>query len=302
MSTLSAFDAAATAKLLDFAALIDALRTASLEHDAGKIHAPVRVGVPLPDGGVMLSMPASASDIAIHKLVSVAPANARRNMPTIFGMVTVCDGSTGKPEFILDGPTVTGRRTAALSMLGAKLLSVSPPRAMLIVGAGQQARFHALAIAALYPSAKLFVKGRSAASESSFVETMAREGVAVSPALGTVPPEADVVITVTTSKTPVYAEGAREGRLVIGVGAFTPDAAEIGPDTVRGSLVFVDDLKATQAEAGDLLQADIDWSAVRPLSSAIALGVPYDRPVMLKMVGSGAWDLAACRVARAALG
>jgi 1-piperideine-2-carboxylate/1-pyrroline-2-carboxylate reductase [NAD(P)H] len=302
MPSLSTYDAAATAELLDFAALVDALAIAAREHAAGQIHSPVRVGVPLKDGGVVLSMPASAPDIAIHKLVSVSPANAKRNIPTIFGTVTVCDGESGRPEFILDGPTVTGRRTAALSMLGVKVLHPAVPKSFLVIGTGQQARYHALAIGRLYPSAEIRVQGIDASAEKAFCEQMARERVAVAAAGGTVPDGVDTVITVTTSKTPVYTERARRDRLVIGVGAFTPDAAEIHADTVRESAVFVDDVDATRAEAGDLLQAGIDWPAVRPLSSALAEGAPNGaKPVLLKTVGSGAWDLAACRVARVAV-
>jgi len=299
MEPLAIYDAAATARLLDFGVLIDALATAAQEHDAGRIHAPVRTGVPLKGNGVMLSMPASADDIAIHKLVSVCPANAALGMPTIFGAVTVCNGATGQPEFILDGPTVTGRRTAALSMLGVRLLHAGKPRAFLLIGTGQQARFHAEAIGQLHPEATLYVKGRTEASEEAFQARMAQSGVRLTPARGAVPDEVDTVIAATTSKTPVYECPARKDRLVIGVGSFTPDAAEIAQETVRASRLFVDDLAAAREEAGDLLQAGIDWANVRSIGAAVADGVArYDSPVLLKTVGSGAWDLAACRVAR----
>ena len=56
------------------------------------------------------------------------------------------------------------------------------------------------------------------------------------------------------------------GRLVIGVGAFTPDAAEIAAATVLNSDVFVDDPAGARHEAGDLIQAGIDWNKVRPLA------------------------------------
>ncbi|MBV8261012.1 MAG: delta(1)-pyrroline-2-carboxylate reductase family protein, partial [Paraburkholderia sp.] len=45
MEPIAIYDAAATARLLDFGVLIDALATAAQEHDAGRIHAPVRTGV-----------------------------------------------------------------------------------------------------------------------------------------------------------------------------------------------------------------------------------------------------------------
>ena len=301
MSTLPTFDAAATARLLDFAALIEALSHAAHQLEAGAIRSPVRTSVPLAENGVLLSMPAAADDIAIHKLVSVCPGNGARNMPTIFGTVIVCDGVTGAPEFILDGPTVTGRRTAALSMLGVKHLYRRAPRAFLLVGTGQQARHHVAAIARLYPAAHIFVAGRQLESEQRFCDEAAREGIRAVPANGTIADSIDVVVTATTSKTPVYSETARADRLIVAVGAFTPDAAEIGPDTVRASRVFVDDFEAAREEAGDLLQAGVDWSSVRPIGAAILDGAPANEPVLLKTVGSGAWDLAACRVARAAI-
>jgi ornithine cyclodeaminase/1-piperideine-2-carboxylate/1-pyrroline-2-carboxylate reductase [NAD(P)H] len=306
MEPIAIYDAAATARLLDFGALIDALAAAAQEHDAGRIHSPVRVGVPLKDNGVMLSMPASADDVAIHKLVSVCPANAARGMPTIFGAVTVCNGATGQPEFILDGPTVTGRRTAALSMLGVRVLHPGTPRAFLVIGTGQQARFHAAAIGHVYPQAALYVKSRSEGSAEDFCAQLAQAGVRVTPAHGAVPDEVDTIIAATTSQSPVYDAPARKDRLVIGVGAFTPDAAEIAQETVRASRLFVDDMAAAREEAGDLLQAGIDWANVRSIGSAVAdraaQRLALDTPVLLKTVGSGAWDLAACRVARAALG
>jgi 1-piperideine-2-carboxylate/1-pyrroline-2-carboxylate reductase [NAD(P)H] len=301
MPTLLTFDADATAALLEFGALVEALSAAAQQHDAGRIHSPVRTALPLNEGGTLLSMPASAGDIAIHKLVSVSPRNASRGMPTIFGTVTVCDGTTGQPEFILDGPTVTGRRTAAFSMLGVRLLHPATPRSFLIIGTGQQARFHATAINILYADATIAVKGTSAASAEAFCERMAREGVAVLPAEGRIPADVDTVITVTTSKTPVYTESASPSRLIIGVGAFTPDAAEIAAGTVLASRVFVDDVAAAHEEAGDLLQARIDWSTVRSLGSVIGAQIRSNAPILLKTVGSAAWDLAACRVARAAL-
>ncbi|MEM5342892.1 bifunctional Delta(1)-pyrroline-2-carboxylate/Delta(1)-piperideine-2-carboxylate reductase [Paraburkholderia azotifigens] len=301
MDKISVFDAAATAALLDFIPLVDALAEASVEHDRGEIHSPVRVGVPLNDNGVVLSMPASAPDVAIHKLVSVSPDNAKQNLPTIFGTVTVCNGQTGRPEFILDGPTVTSRRTAALSMLGVRVLHPSTPQVFLIIGTGQQAQTHALAIHALYPTARVLVKGLNNSFEDTFCGTLASQGVHVEPCGDGIPDDVDTVITVTTSKVPVYAEAAKAPRLVIGVGAFTPDAAEIAQETVRASRIFVDDLNATRAEAGDLIQADVDWSQVRTLGSAVGENVRKDAPIVLKTVGSGAWDLAACRVARAAL-
>jgi 1-piperideine-2-carboxylate/1-pyrroline-2-carboxylate reductase [NAD(P)H] len=107
---------------------------------------------------------------------------------------------------------------------------------------------------------------------------------------------------VTTSKTPVYSEAARSSRMVAGVGAFTPDAAEIAADVVTASSVIVDDPLGAPHEAGDIIRAGLAWASVRSLADAIRDPGPPGRPVFYKSVGCAAWDLAACRVARQVLG
>ncbi|MGA3828182.1 delta(1)-pyrroline-2-carboxylate reductase family protein, partial [Pseudomonas chlororaphis] len=75
-----------------------------------------------------------------------------------------------------------------------------------------------------------------------------------------IPSEVDVVITLTTSTEPVYNEPARAGRVVIGVGAFKPEMAELGKVPLDASDLYADDPAGARHEAGDLLQAGIDWS------------------------------------------
>src|SRR3546814_5871861 len=59
----------------------------AVDYAAGNIQAPERQVVPFAQGSVMLSMPATAHDIGIHKLVNVAPANKTLGLPTINGVV-----------------------------------------------------------------------------------------------------------------------------------------------------------------------------------------------------------------------
>ncbi|TDG10599.1 delta(1)-pyrroline-2-carboxylate reductase family protein [Paraburkholderia guartelaensis] len=301
-SDIRNFDAAATASLLDYRLLVQVLAETIVEYSAGKVVSPERMAIPMQQGGLMLSVPASAPDIAIHKLVNVCPTNAGRQLPTIHGQVVACDAFTGEMRFVLDGPTVTGRRTAAVTALGIRTLHQTPPREIVIIGTGKQAANHAEALAAIFPEAQLRAKGRSKADANAFVA----RNRAVAPNLTAladeaIPDTADVVITLTTSKTPVYTEPARAGRLVVGVGAFTPDAAEISSHTVDGSALVVDDPVGAKHEAGDLIQANVDWNAVSALAKALAGEFHSTKPILFKSVGCAAWDLAACRVARDAL-
>lgn len=250
----------------------------------------------------MLSMPSSAEDIAIHKLVNVCPDNVARNLPTINGVVMAYDAVTGEMKFALDGPTVTGRRTAAVSVLGTMMLTNGLPKDILVIGTGKQAFNHVEAFATLFPDTRILAKGISNDDTFGFVERHKLVAPKLEALQGEIPDSVDVVVTVTTSKTPVYDEPARAGRLVIGVGAFTPDAAEVGKQVVDSSFVVVDDLVSAKHEAGDLIQANFDWTRVGSLAQAIQGELSPDAPIFFKSVGCAAWDLAACRVACTALG
>jgi 1-piperideine-2-carboxylate/1-pyrroline-2-carboxylate reductase [NAD(P)H] len=291
-----------TAELLDFPRLLEALAAASAEYDGGRILSPERLIVPMGDGGAMLSMPATARDIGIHKLVNVQPANTRRGLPTIHGTVTVCDAATGRPLCMLDAPEVTGRRTAAVSLLAIRTLLGRGPREVLIFGTGAQARHHLAALAALHHGCRVWVRGVDAAGAERFCRDVRaiHPNVAACPAA--IPAGVDAVIAVTTSTEPVYDEPARADRVVVGVGAFRPDMAEIGNATLDGSDLYADDPAGARHEAGDLIRAGADWSSVRSLGALLAGARTAGRPAVFKSVGTAAWDLAAARVALAGLG
>lgn len=291
--TLEFRDAAQTAALLPYPALMQAIVQAARDMQAGRISAPTRQAVAFPGGGVMLSMPATAEDIGIHKLANVFAANRDRSLPTIHGVMSVCDGLTGELRLLLDGPTVTTRRTAAVSMLAVRELLPSGPRHAVVYGTGAQAHGHVQALLALYPDVRIDVIGRARARSLGFARA---QGSLMVRAVSAVPEDADLVILATTSRTPVYDQAPREGRLVIGVGAYRPDMAEIGAQTLSGSQVFVDVVDGAREEAGDLLRAGVDWARVRPLA-ALLDGPAPQAPCVFKSVGCAAWDLAAARCA-----
>jgi len=294
------FDAARTGTLLPIAPLIAAVRQAANDYANGQIASPERMVVPLKEGGIMLSMPAVTDDIAIHKLVNITPRNAQYGLPTIHGQVIACDARSGEMLFQVDGPTLTAKRTAAVSLLGIQTFAAHPPERIVLIGTGQQAAQHAKAIAELWPEMEIAVLGRSPQRSQHFVERIKVHTPRLSVANNA--DNADVIIALTTSQSPVYTSAARPGRLVIGVGAFTPEMAEIHPDVIHASTIFVDDPHGAKHEAGDLIQAGMDWSTVHSLATALHTPLDLTGPIVFKTVGTAAWDLAACRVIRAQLG
>lgn len=296
------FDAAATARLLTFADLVGALRTAAADLMAGRIVSPERTMLPLQEGAVMLAMPATAPDIAIHKLVTVSPANAASGLATVQGQVVAYDTHNGSPLFMLDGPTVTARRTAAMSMLGIQALHGIAPSEVVVIGTGAQAGSHVAALGALFPAARVYVIGsRLERAEAFCMRHQALNARLEALAPDRIPASVEVVITATTSASPVYHEPDMPGRLVIAVGSFAADAAEVEASLVQASVLYIDDPHGGRYEAGDFIQAGTDWARVHPIADAFSHAAPVERPILFKTVGCAAWDLAACRVARLGL-
>ncbi|WP_081742952.1 bifunctional Delta(1)-pyrroline-2-carboxylate/Delta(1)-piperideine-2-carboxylate reductase [Candidatus Sodalis pierantonius] len=295
------FDRKQTADLLPFKPFVDVLRQAVADYTAGRILSPECMVVPLNNKGVMFSMPAVAPDLAIHKLVNVVPDNRQLGLSTLYGQVAVFDAQNDVPLFVLDGPEVTGRRTAAVSMLGIIALLPEPPREILLIGSGTQFRYHLLAIAALYPECRVWVRGTSAARAQAFCDELRPLHGDLHPCVSdAIPDKVSVVITLTTSQRPVYNAAARAGLLIIGVGVFKPEMAEIGEVTLSGSDIYLDDPDGARHEAGDLIQANIDWRATFSLAQGLTTPPESTRPIVFKTVGTAAWDLAAGRVQNSA--
>jgi len=297
------FDARETAAVLGFPALVEAIAGAAVAHEDGLICSPDRQVLTLGDGGVLLSMPATAADVGIHKLVTVLPGNAAKGLPTIHGLVTVLDAPTGRPLCVLDGPAVTGRRTAAVSLLAIKCLLAHPPTHVLLIGTGAQAAFHVAAVHALHPHCRIWVQGRDASRVKRFCAEQAPVHADIQPCVRSEDAQrCEVVITLTTALEPVFDEVPRAGRLVIGVGAFKPTMAEIGARTLQGSAICADDASGARHEAGDLMRAGVDWNRVTSLGHVLRHAPDLTHPQVFKSVGSAVWDLAAGRVAVAAIG
>jgi ornithine cyclodeaminase len=296
-------DAEETAVLLPYPALADALGEVLRARKAGLAHAPQRLGVPLEGGGLLFLMPAADDRLAITKLVTIHIGNGAHDLPVVQADVLVMEAQTGRRLLTLDGNVVTARRTAALSLLAARLLAPMSGGPLLVVGAGTQARSHLEAFVVGLGVREVYVHSRSPESADALTAhaRILAPGIKASAVstLSEVLDKVALIVTATTSSTPVLPEGAalRDDVFIAAIGAYTPQMAELPPDLVRRSLVFVDTLEGARSDAGDLIQAEVDWSQVTPLEDALDLPRPGRGPVIFKSVGHALWDLAAARLA-----
>jgi 1-piperideine-2-carboxylate/1-pyrroline-2-carboxylate reductase [NAD(P)H] len=294
-----------TTALLPYPDLVASIAQAAQELASGTLNAPERLAVPMGAENTLLCMPAVAPDVTAIKIVTVHAANAAHSLPAIQGEVIVMDTKTGRRLMLLDGPTVTARRTAAVTLLGIQTLSPDAPRSALIIGTGAQAATHAEALINFFGVRALWIAGEELSWAQAFCDKLrgTHAGIdAVPVKASTLAPtglDTDVVIALTTSKAPVIPPQLPDSTLAIGVGAFRPDMAELPAALLSKRRIVVDYLKGARHEAGDLLQANVDWSTVTELSTHLSgnTSTSSHSPTVFKSVGHASWDLAAARVA-----
>lgn len=301
MQILSASE---TRDRLPYAALADAIRDVLLQSASGQAHAPQRVQMPLVNDGTLLLMPAADDHIAMTKMVTVHPHNATDNLATIQGEMVVLDARNGVRKGLLDGATVSARRTAALSLLAARELAPVHSGPVVIVGAGVQAQSHLEAFHHGLGCERFLICSRTRERAEALAAHAAELGThaEVIDRLEDAPADTRIYVTATTSQTPVLPEILPQDAFVAAVGAFNPMMAELPPGLIRSGRVIVDTLEGTQAEAGDLIQAAqagaFDWQDAHTLAQAITdNGGARSGPVLFKSVGHSLWDLAAARLA-----
>jgi alanine dehydrogenase len=273
-------DADATRAALSMSAAIDSM-TAAFSDDR---ETPLRILL-----GPSLFMPGRVGEVTGIKVVSTVPGKP-------FGIVAVFD-TDGACRGLVDGPTLTAIRTAAGAGLATRYLARPDARTLAMLGAGAMAYDQVMAVLEVRPIGDVLVWSRTRERAEALAERVG--GHAVDDASAAVA-EADVVSTATPATAPLFDPSAlRPGTHVNAVGAFTPQMCEIPAEVVRAARVFVDDVAAALAEAGDLAQAGV--TPERTLADLIAgrrRGRTGPEDVTLfKSVGIASQDVAAGMVA-----
>ncbi|WP_124112779.1 ornithine cyclodeaminase family protein [Palleronia sp. THAF1] len=189
------------------------------------------------------------------KSVTVLPGNPAQGRPSVQGAMFVFDEETGALRSIVESRLVTEYKTAADSVLGARLLARPDARHLLIVGAGTVARSLVHAYGAAFPRlerisvwARNFAQAQAlAANVESPLPVHAVEDLPQAVA------EADIVSTATMATTPVLkGEWVRPGTHVDLIGAFRKDMREADDTLISGAALFVDCRDTTIDHIGEL--------------------------------------------------
>jgi ornithine cyclodeaminase/alanine dehydrogenase-like protein (mu-crystallin family) len=188
------------------------------------------------------------------KIVTVFPDNSRRGLPSIFGLVVVLDASTGAPVALIEGGHLTAMRTGATSALATRLMARIDSRTVALFGAGVQARTQLAGIRAVRDIREVRIVSRHAESAARLAGELTGVDTRVLRDATEAVHGADIVITATTSPTPLFPGHALEpGTHVNAIGAYAATMREVDSAAIQRARVIVDTREGALAEAGDLL-------------------------------------------------
>ena len=187
------------------------------------------------------------------------PENATRfGLPTIQGVIVLCDAEKGCPLAIMDSRDITSLRTGAATAVAAKHLARRDSRTVTICGCGTQGRVQIKALSRVFRVETVFAydKNHEQAFEfaSEVEEQLSIPAQSVAD-LGHAVSQSDICVTCTPSRQAyLRAEEVSPGTFIAAVGADNPEKQEIHP-TVMARSKIVADLLEQCAVMGDLHHA-----------------------------------------------
>ena len=294
---------------LDYKRLVERLRQAF----RSDIAVPLRQHYAVPTFGdsdaTLLVMP--AWQVGRHigiKIVTVFPDNAQKSLPSIMGAYLLSDGKTGAPLALIDGPSLTVRRTACASALAAHYLARQDAERLLMVGTGALAPHLILAHAAVRPICNVLIWGRNPEKARRLAAKLDKPKmrVAATEDLEGAAQGAHVISCATMSPDPlIRGDWLQPGTHLDLVGAFKPSMRECDDVAVQRARLFVDTREGAMAEGGDIAQPlaagligedDIAGDLFDLARGDRAGRRFYDQITLFKSVGTAIEDLAAAQL------
>lgn len=158
--------------------------------------------------------------------------------------------STGDLCALMAGDHLSWAKTGAVGAVAAEALASPESRRVGVIGAGRQGKAAVAGLAEVLPIEQVAIYSRSPETRAAFVVELRawaeQEGLTQLEVVAADTPQsavrdADVVVTTTTSKTPVLEHGwLKPGVHINAIGSSAPTASEIDRETIAASRIFVD--------------------------------------------------------------
>jgi len=164
--------------------ILSALEAMFREKAEGRVDMPPKIGIHTMPDAFIHAMPASIAALksAGIKWVSGYPANTRRGLPYITGLLTLNDYETGIPIAVMDCTWITAQRTGAATALSARYLARADSQTAGILGCGVQGRSNLEALALLFPLKQIYAYDTHVERAAGYAKEMgAQLGIEVVP-------------------------------------------------------------------------------------------------------------------------
>ena len=199
------------------------------------------------DVGVIELMPVADDKEYSFKFVNGHPGNTKFGLSTVMAFGALANVDTGLPVLLSELTITTAIRTAATSVMAAKVLARKGSKTMALIGNGAQSEFQALAFHHLLGIEEVRLYDVDPAATDKLVANLAL----IAPALRVVRSAgtaeavrgADIVTTVTADKTNaviVDASMIEPGMHINGVGGDCPGKTELDAKVLERASVFVE--------------------------------------------------------------
>jgi alanine dehydrogenase len=246
------------AKLLTIEECISEVENAFRLHAQGSIATPGVLGVHVEKGGLHIKAGASGKYI-VAKANANFPLNPKQyDLPTIQGVIIVCDAGNGKLLALMDSMEITIIRTGAATAVAAKYLALADAATATICGCGNQGRISVKALKKIRPLEKIYAFDIDESQLQKFVEEFGSE-IEIIPTtrkeLKSALKQSQICITCTPSKQPfILEDDIMPGTFIGAVGADSEEKQELSPAILYKNKVVVDLLEQS-AKIGELHHA-----------------------------------------------
>ena len=235
------------AALLTIEECIAAVERVFKLHGEGRTVPPGILGVHAADGGFHIKAGLLDLDRSYFaaKINANFPENPKRlGLPTIQGLVVLCDGEYGSPLAVMDSIEITIQRTGAATAVAAKYLARSESKTITICGCGNQGTVSARALANVFSLKRVFAYDVNVAQAQRLANELSNElGIEVvaiedlENAVG----QSDIVVTCTPAKLPFLKKRfIKSGTFIAAVGADSEEKHELEVSLLAESKVVVD--------------------------------------------------------------
>lgn len=204
--------------------------------------------------GVIELMPVADARRYAFKYVNGHPDNALVGLSTVMAFGVLSDVATGYPVLLSELTVATAMRTAATSLLAARLQARPESRRMALIGNGAQSEFQAIAFHCLFGIREIRIYDRDPNASRKLMHNLAHL-----PTLRVVPANsiadavrgADIVTTLTAEKTHadlLTPDMLEPGMHINAVGGDCPGKTELHPDVLRQANILVEYAPQTRIE------------------------------------------------------